>query len=253
MNYETIICEKKDHVAIIYFNRPEKLNAYNDVLMNELFQYLNEIQYDYDVRCVIITGTGNKAFCSGADIGLEAQSNPHQMRQFALITGACHKKIESFRTPVIMAINGYCLGGGNELILEADYRIASAKAKFGLPEVKLGMVASVSATQKLPKLVGKGQAGRLMYTGENISAEEALRIGLVEEVVPPEELMDSAMNFAQKIALRPPLAVEGIKRALRYGDAFDTEEFIDLKETEDAKEAYAAFLEKRPSGEFHRR
>jgi enoyl-CoA hydratase len=253
-SYEHILSERDGAVAVITLNRPNVLNALSIALLGELSSALLEIQRDESVRAVVITGAGEKAFAAGADIGeLNALPNAvagaHQARLGQGIT----RTIERLRAPVIMAVNGFALGGGCEIAMAGDIRIASENAKFGQPEVNLGIIPGYGGTQRTTRLLGKGMAMYLCLSGEMIDAREAHRIGLVEKVVPLPELMTEAKRLANVIASKAPLAIESCKRAIHGGahlsidDALELEAlaFGTLMDTVDFKEGTAAFLEKR--------
>jgi enoyl-CoA hydratase len=254
MPYELILIDREDNVAVLTVNRPDKYNALNDQVVAEISAALDQLEADDDVRALIITGAGDKAFISGADIGMlqafksspEAVSNSRWGQAVTL-------KIESLPKPVIAAINGYALGGGLELAMACDIRIAADTARLGQPEINLGLNPGYGGTQRLPRLVGKGMAKLLILSGDMIDAEEALRIGLVERVVPLAELMAETKALATKLAAKPPLALAACKEAINLGLEADLErglsieslEFGVLSTTEDYREGTSAFLEKR--------
>jgi enoyl-CoA hydratase len=254
MAYETILVERDGAISVITINRPKALNALNDAVMNELAAAMAELEADLSVRCVIITGAGERAFVAGADIG-----ELNQLTDQAAATAkakAGHRvthAIEHSRLPVIMAINGFALGGGLELAMAGDFRIASTTAKLGQPEVNLGIIAGFGGSQRLPRLVGQGMASYLLLTAEMIGPEEAKACNLVERVVPPDQLMPEAKRLAGLIASKGPLAIAATKRAIHKGLQMDlhrgldleAEEFGTIAVTADAKEGTAAFLEKR--------
>lgn len=255
--YKTLIYDKKDHIGILTVNRPDKLNALSRELTEELQKLLNEVEKDVDLRVLVITGAGDKAFVAGADINELVERDAVLGRDVSRFRQELFARIENLPVPVIAAVNGYALGGGLELALACNIRVASAKAQFGAPEVKLGIIPGDGGTQRLPRLVGLGRAMELVLTGDFIDALEAHRIGLVNRVVPHEELMDNVMMLAQKIASRPPLAVKYAKEAVNRSQEGDTPSGYALESylhalactTEDKKEGVAAFLEKR-KGEF---
>ena len=233
---------------------PSVLNALNTKLLGELSFALLELERNADIRAIIITGAGEKAFAAGADISelnaLEsAGAGADQMRMGQSVT----RQIERLRKPVIMAVNGFALGGGCEIAMSGDIRIASENAKFGQPEVSLGLMPGYGGSQRATRLVGKGMAMYLCLTGEMIDAHEALRVGLVEKVVPLAELMNEAKRIGNAIAAKAPLAIAATKRAINNGahlaidDALELEalEFGALISTQDFKEGTSAFLEKR--------
>lgn len=255
--YNTLIYEKKDNIGVLTVNRPDKLNALSNELTEELQHLLDEIEKDVDLRVVVITGAGDKAFVAGADINELIERDALQGRDVSRFRQALFARIENLPVPVIAAVNGYALGGGLELALACNIRIASEKAQFGAPEVKLGIIPGDGGTQRLPRLVGLGRAMELVLTGDFIDAQEAHRIGLVNRVVSPDELMESVMTLAKKIASRPPLAVKYAKEAVNRSQEGDTASGYALESylhalactTEDKKEGVAAFLEKR-KGKF---
>jgi len=255
--YKTLIYEKKDDIGILTVNRPDKMNAISNELTSELSSLLDELEKDDKLRVLVITGAGDKAFVAGADIQELVDRDARMGRRVSRERQEIFSRIENLPVPVIAAVNGYALGGGLELALACNIRICSEKAQFGAPEVKLGIIPGDGGTQRLPRLVGLGRAMEMILSGDFIDAQEAYRIGLVNRVVPPEELMKAAMELAQKIASRPPLAVRYAKEAVnrsQEGDAasgFALESYLHALTctTEDKKEGVAAFLEKR-KGKF---
>ena len=251
---QPIIVQRDGAVAILTLNRPSVLNALNAALLEILSQALKQLDSDASVRAIVITGAGSKAFAAGADIGeLNALRSPFQGATKARTGQAVTLQIERLTKPVIMAVNGFALGGGCELAMAGDMMIASDNAKFGQPEVNLGLIPGFGGSQRTTRLVGKGMAMYLCLTGETIDAQEALRIGLVQKVVPQAQLLDEAKRIANTIASKAPLAIEGCKRAINSGahlsiaDALELEavEFGALVGTNDFKEGTSAFLEKR--------
>jgi len=255
--YNTLIYEKKDDVGILTLNRPGKMNALSHELTVELERVLDEIEEDKSLRVLLITGAGEKAFVAGADINELVERDAIIGREVSRFRQELFSRIENMAIPVIAAVNGYTLGGGLELALACNIRIAAESAKFGAPEVKLGIIPGDGGTQRLPRLVGLGRAMEMILTGDFIDAREAFRIGLANAVVPDGELMETAMALAQKIASRPPLAVKYAKEAVnrsQEGDAvsgYALESYLHALSctTEDKKEGVAAFLEKR-KGQF---
>jgi len=252
--FEDVLVAVEEPVAIVTLNRPKVLNALRGVLLAELSAALMELDAHSGVRVVIMTGAGEKAFAAGADISeLNALGSAGAGADQARAGQALTRQIERMRTPVIMAINGYALGGGCELAMAGDIIIASENAKFGQPEVNLGLIPGYGGSQRTTRLLGKGMAMYLCLTGETIDAHEALRIGLVQKVVPAAGLLDEAKRIASTIAAKAPLAVAACKRVVNNGahlsidDALELEalEFGTLVDTEDIKEGTAAFLEKR--------
>ena len=254
MAYETLIIERSGAVATILLNRPKALNALNAAVLAELVQAFDELEADGGVRAVVITGSGEKAFAAGADIGeLNSLSDRKAATSKAKAGHEITARIEHSRLPVIMAINGFALGGGLELAMAGDIRIAATTAKLGQPEVNLGIIAGFGGSQRLPRLVGQGMASYLLLSGEMISADEAKQANLVEKVVPPDQLLAEAKRIAGVIAAKAPLAIAATKRAIHKGLQmdlhaaldFEAEEFGAIAMTADAKEGTAAFLAKR--------
>ncbi len=233
-------------IAILRMNRPEKLNAVTMETLDELERALDELDHDEKVRVIIITGSG-RAFCAGADVSDLLKLSPFDAMKYSMRFQRVAQRMESSLKPVIVAINGYCLGGGMEIALGADVRIACESAKLGQPEVNLGIMPGGGATQRLHKLVGRSKACRLMMTGDLIGAREAGEMGLVDEVVPDEELMNKAVDLALKLAEKPSLSLAAIKTALRSEKDFALESslFGLIFSTQDSREGVKAFLEKR--------
>jgi enoyl-CoA hydratase len=255
MEYDSILVAREAGIATITFNRPKVLNALTAATMRELSAAIDELDRDPDVRCIVLTGAGEKAFIAGADINeLRAISSAADGAAFARRGQATLFRIENLDKPVIAAINGYALGGGCELAMACDMRIAADSAKMGLPEINLGIIPGYGGTQRLPRLVGKGRAKWLILTGDMITAPEALRIGLVDMVVPAAELMDKARELARTLAAKAPLAVAWAKRSINIGSetdlatacAYEASQFGLVCGTEDRIEGTSAFLEKRP-------
>ncbi|KLU59035.1 putative enoyl-CoA hydratase echA8 [Peptococcaceae bacterium CEB3] len=251
--YENIVLERQEHIAILKINRPKSLNALNTVTLTELSQALAALAEDRTVRVIVLTGSGEKAFVAGADIAEMRGFNPQQARRFSLLGQGVMSLIESLPQPVIAAVNGFALGGGTELALACDFRLASDKAKFGQPEVTLGLLAGFGGTQRLPRLVGSGRAAELLFTGDTIDAEEAYRIGLVNHVYPSSDLLSEALALAGRIAVRGPIAVQLTKSAIQHGknmdlgsgQAYEAAVFAQTFSTADQTEGCSAFLEKR--------
>jgi enoyl-CoA hydratase len=254
MSFEDILTTIEEQIGIITFNRPNVLNALRSRLLEEVSGALLEMERDDRVRAIVITGAGEKAFAAGADISelnalATAGSGADQARKGQALT----RQIERLSKPVIMAINGFALGGGCEIAMAGDILIASDNAKFGQPEVNLGLIPGYGGSQRTTRLVGKGMAAYLCLTGEIIDAQEALRIGLVARVVPRSELLHEAKRVAGVIASKAPLAITACKRVINNGahlsidDALELEalEFGALVDTEDIREGTTAFLEKR--------
>jgi enoyl-CoA hydratase len=253
MPYQNLIFEKKDHIGTITFNRPRVLNALNRETMDELDALLSEARSDSDLRALILTGAGDKAFIAGADINELARQTPTSGRETSLHGQAVLHKLETLGKPSIAAINGFALGGGCEMALACSIRLASRTAKLGQPEVKLGIIPGYGGTQRLARLCGKGTSLELCLSGEMISAEEAQRIGLVNHVYEPGELRAAAQELAAKIAANAPLAVQLTMEAIERGPDMPQEQALFLEAalfgvscaTEDMREGTRAFLEKR--------
>jgi enoyl-CoA hydratase len=253
MTYQTLLFEIKDGIAFVTVNRPDKLNALNDQVMAELADAAGHIETERDIRGAIITGAGPKAFIAGADIGDLSRQGPFDGKARAMRGQAVLRRIETCGKPVIAAVNGYALGGGCELAMACHLRIASETAKFGQPEVKLGIAPGYGGTQRLPRLVGKGIALQLILTGEMIDAQEAYRIGLVNKVVPAAELATESEKLLRGILAMAPLAVrlcleavdQGCEMTLDEGLLLEANHFGLLAATNDMKEGTQAFLEKR--------
>jgi enoyl-CoA hydratase len=254
MTFEDIIVTLEEPVGIITFNRPSVLNALRTRLLKEVSSALAELERKDAIRAVIMTGTGEKAFAAGADISeLNALASAGPGAAQARSGQALTRQIERMSKPVIMAVNGFALGGGCELAMAGDIILAGENAKFGQPEVNLGLIPGYGGTARTTRRVGKGMASYLCLTGEIIDAREALRIGLVQRVVPASELMNEAKRVARLIASKAPLAIAACKRVINNGahlsidDALELEalEFGTLVDTEDIKEGTGAFLEKR--------
>ena len=253
MNFENLLYEKKDGIARITFNRPKVLNALNRKTVEELREALLDARDDNAVRVMILTGAGEKSFVAGADIGELAQRTPVDGKDFSLFGQSVFHLLETIGKPSICAINGFALGGGCELALCCTIRIASKAAKLGQPEVKLGIIPGYGGSQRLARLCGKGVAHELCLTGEMIAADEALRIGLVNHVYEPSELLPAAEALARKIIANAPLAVKYTIEAIERGTQMPLEEGLFLEATlfglscatEDMREGTKAFLEKR--------
>lgn len=250
---KTILYEKKENIGFLTINRPEKLNAISNELTKDLKQLFDELENDEELRVLIITGAGDKAFVAGADIKELVERDAITGRRVSRERQEIFSRIENLHVPSIAAVNGYALGGGLELALACSIRICSEKAQFGAPEVKLGIIPGDGGTQRLPRLIGLGRAMEMILTGDFIDAQEAYRIGLVNKVVPQEQLMEEAKELARKIASMPPLAVRFAKEAANRsmegsaaaGYALESTLHALTCTTEDKKEGVSAFLEKR--------
>ena len=253
MDYQNILCAVENGIATITINRPKALNALNLDTVTELKDAIEKIAVDKAVKVVVITGAGEKSFVAGADIKEMATKTPAEGREWGQFGQNVFTEIENMPQPVIAAINGFCLGGGCELSCACDIRYASENAKFGQPEVGLGITPGFGGTQRLTRVVGRGQAKELIYTGGMIGAEDAKAIGLVNKVVPQEELMPAVLKLAGKIAKNAPVAVQLSKAAINRGIncdvvtgiAYEAEVFGLCFSTNDQKEGMAAFIEKR--------
>ena len=254
-SYENLILEIQDRVGRVTINRPKVLNALNEKTVQEIHAVFSSLRDNADVGVVILTGAGEKAFVAGADINELAVMTPLQGEASSKLGQAALREIETLGKPVIAAINGFALGGGCELALACHMRFASENAKLGLPEVGLGIIPGYGGTQRMARLLGKGKALELICTGDRISAAEAERIGLVNKVVPADQLMATAEEMARKIMSRGPLAIRAAIEAVMRGSEMPLEEgqFLEaalfglLCASDDTKEGMAAFLEKRPA------
>ncbi|MGA2628140.1 MAG: enoyl-CoA hydratase-related protein [Candidatus Bathyarchaeia archaeon] len=250
MSYQNLLVTKEGAIGIVQLNRPKVLNALNFEIMSELVSGLEELDRDAAVNVIILTG-GERAFAAGADLAEMSQATPVDLllgRRFEL-----WDRIRKISKPIIAAVSGYCLGGGNELAMNCDIVVASESASFGQPEVNVGIIPGAGGTQRLPRAVGKYKAMEMILTGKSISADEAYRVGLVNHVVPPESLMEEAKKIATDIASKPPISIRSAKEAilkaqdttLEVGLEFERKAFYMLFATEDGKEGMKAFLEKR--------
>ena len=243
--YETIKYEVKENIGYITINRPKAMNALNSQVLEELQTLVDEIAEDKDLRAVILTGEG-RAFVAGADIVEMSKMNPVQAREFAIKGHGVMNSIENLRMPVIAAVNGFALGGGCELSMACDFRIASEKAKFGQPEVGLGLIPGFCGTQRLARLVGKGMAKYLIFTAGMIDAAEALRIGLVEKVVAPEELLPECEKIAKTaVAVAKDCINNGFNADMKTASQYEVNAFGISFASEDLVEGTTAFIEKR--------
>lgn len=249
--YEHLKTEERGQVAVMTISAPRSLNALNTTILNEIDEYLDEVE-NGNFRCLVITGDGEKSFVAGADISEMATLGAQQGETFGKHGADVFRRIETLPCPVIAAVNGFALGGGCELAMACDIRICSDNARFGQPEVGLGIIPGFSGTVRLARLVGMGMAKQLIYTGKPVKADEALRIGLVNAVVPQAELMDMAMELADQIAANAPLAVSAAKFCINTEYDMPAEEAIAFESrafglcfnTEDQKQGMKAFLEK---------
>jgi len=249
-----ILITKENGIGIVTVNRPESLNAMNKDVVIEFISKIEGLLSEEDIRVIIITGSGEKAFIAGADIKLMQKMNKSEAYEFANLGHKLANTIENSDKPVIAAVNGFALGGGSEIALACHIRVASDNAVFAQPEVKIGLLPGWGGTQRLPRIVGKGLANELIITGRNVTAQEALEIGLVNRVVSKEELINTCVDIAQLIIKNSPNAIsESIKlinlssgTELKNGLSKEAEEFSELFETEETTEGLTAFVEKRP-------
>jgi enoyl-CoA hydratase/carnithine racemase len=251
--YRTIKLKKKQHTAWITLDRPDKLNAINNVMLQELSEVIDNLEEDANVRCVVFTGEGEKAFSAGADLTELQKLTPEMATEVSVKGQQVFSKLEEMSKPVVAAINGYALGGGLELALACDFRLASNNAEFGCPETKLGFIPAWGATQRLPLAVGLSYAKWLIMLGDRIQADEAYKIGLVDKVVPLERLETEAEELAQRLCGYSPAALKYAKRAvnsvteslLRSGLKNETDFFAQLFSTKEARRTIEDFLDHR--------
>ena len=252
MEYKKLIIQDNGAVRVIKINNPEALNALNTAILKELDAAFTEVAEDNGILAVVLTGEG-RAFVAGADISEMKSKNAIEGEIFGKLGASVFRKIELLPKPVIAAVNGFALGGGCELAMSCDIRLASAKAKFGQPEVGLGITPGFSGTQRMPRLIGMGKAKERIYTADIIDVAEAYRIGLVNHVYEPEALMEEAMKMAEKIASKAPIAVKNSKEAINRGIQTDMDSAVAIEAylfglcfaSEDQKEGMTAFFEKR--------
>ncbi|WP_308589483.1 enoyl-CoA hydratase-related protein [uncultured Oscillibacter sp.] len=255
--YQTIHYEKQENIGIITIDRPEALNAINGAVIEDLEKAIAEVEQDGELGCLIVTGAG-RSFVAGADIGVQQPFDLTAGRNWGRRGSALMRRIEKLEIPTIAAVNGFALGGGCELAMACDIILASEKAKFGQPEVTLGITPGFSGTQRLPRRIGVAKAKELIFSGKVIKAEEAKDMGLVNAVFAPEELMNGALEMARSFAKNAPIAVKYSKACIDRGMQMDIDDGIALENemfgmcyaTEDQKEGMTAFLEKR-SATFH--
>lgn len=256
---KTVLLESKDGIGYITINRPEALNALSSQVLTDLNDVLDQVKASQDIQVVIVTGAGEKSFVAGADIKEMAQMTPIQAFDYMTYANDTFLKLENLRQPTIAAINGFALGGGMELALSTDIRIGNEKTRVGFPEVSLGIIPGFAGTQRMSRLIGLSRAKELIFTARHVLAEEALSMGIINKVVPNEELLAEAEKLAQSIIKNAPLAVEKAKHVLSVGYDLPLQHAIRLETeaeallfaTEDRSEGMGAFVEKRPA-EFKR-
>jgi len=253
MTYSTLLYEKADGVAKVTLNRPDKLNALNSTVYKELYDVFEAIENDPDVRVVILTGSGEKAFAAGSDVAEMQNMGPMEIQQFMGTIRKASDLIYNLTKPTIAAIHGYILGGGCELAMCCDMRIASEKAKFGQPEINLGLIPGAGGTQRLPRFIGAAKAKQMIFMGDQVDAVTALHWGLLNKIVPPEKVMEEAMDWARKIASKSGPVLAMAKMAINTGLDTDIGSGLSMEtkcnavcfSTYDRKEGMDAFLEKR--------
>lgn len=253
MEAELVLAEKKDKVLILTLNRPEVRNSFSFGMLRALKQRVEELRFDPDVRVVVITGAGDRAFCAGADLKERATYTEVMVREFIFTIRNLFTSIENLEKPVIAAVNGAAFGGGTELALACDIRIAADTASLGLTETRLAIIPGAGGTQRLPRLIGRGKAKELIFTGKRVPADEALSIGLVNKVVPADQLLDAALAMAGEICQAGPIAIaqakyainQGLETDINTGLAIESNAYWICIPTEDRLEGLAAFREKR--------
>lgn len=253
MNEKVLLVEEKDGIAVLTLNRPEVMNSFNFALLNSLKEQVDALKFNTNVRVVIITGVDRKAFCAGADLKERTTFDELQVKEFIFTIRNLFTSIEHLNKPVIAAINGVALGGGTELALACDIRIAAMNASMGLTETRLAIIPGAGGTQRLPRLIGRGKAKELIFTGRRVDAREALQIGLVNQIYDPESLLTECQKMAAMICETGPIAIEQAKYAINYGLETDLHTGLGIESnaywvtipTEDRLEGLAAFQEKR--------
>jgi len=253
MNADLLLAEETDGIVQLTLNRPQVMNSLNFALLQALREKIDAVRFRADIRVVIITGAGEKAFCAGADLKERATLAPEQVKEYIFTIRNLFTSIELLGKPVIVAVNGIALGGGTELALAGDIRIASMNATMGLTETRLAIIPGAGGTQRLPRLVGKGKAKELIFTGRRIDAREALEIGLVNKICAPDALLDECRSMAAMMCEAGPIALEQAKYAINYGMEVDMQTGMAIESnaywvcipTEDRLEGLAAFREKR--------
>ncbi len=253
MSYKNLLVEKKESIGWITFNRPQVLNALDAESRRELIDALDELEKDPEVRVVVLTGAGDRAFCAGADVRMFVDITPTQAKEYVQLAKAATRKIETLKKPVIAAVNGFAMGGGCEIALACDIVVAARNAKFGQTEINVGLIPGAGGTQRLPRIIGLRKAKELIFTGELLDANEALELGLVNRVVDFPDLVPAVQQIAQKLKEKSPLILrfakecvnKSIESNLQTGLALESELFSFCFSTEDQKEGVTAFLEKR--------
>jgi enoyl-CoA hydratase/carnithine racemase len=253
MEQPVVLEERTGQTLILTLNRPEVMNSFNFAMLRGLQEKIDALRFDPEIRVVIITGAGDKAFCAGADLKERATLSDIQVKEFIYTIRNLFTAVEYLPKPVIAAVNGVALGGGTELALACDIRIAASTATMGLTETRLAIIPGAGGTQRLPRLVGRGKAKELIFTGRRVGAEEALQIGLVNAVAAPEKLMDACLEMAAMICETGPIAIQQAKYAINYGLETDLHTGLAIESnaywitipTEDRLEGLAAFREKR--------
>jgi enoyl-CoA hydratase len=256
MNFETLVLEQREPgIHLLTLNRPQALNALSPLVIDELAAALGTLRNDMTTRVLLVTGAGEKAFVAGADIAAMTRMTPMEAREFAMKAMRLMRSFESAPFAVIALVNGYALGGGCELAMACDWIVAAESAQFGQPEVNLGICPGFGGTQRLPRLVGKAMALEMCITGRALKATEALRVGLINQIVAPGTLIERGMELARTIAAKGPLAVAQCKHLIQHGPDLDLENALRLEAdnfamlcaTEDKREGMTAFVEKRPA------
>lgn len=253
MDEQLIVEQRQNQVAVLTLNRPQVMNSFNFAMLRALKQRMEVLHFDPEVRVVIVTGAGEKAFCAGADLKERATLSESQVREFIFTIRNLFTFVELLNKPVIAAVNGIALGGGTELALACDLRIASTRATMGLTETRLAIIPGAGGTQRLPRLVGRGKAKELIFTGRRVDAQEALQIGLVNQICPPEKLLEESLAMAAMICATGPIAIQQAKYAINYGLETDLQTGLAIESnaywvtipTEDRVEGLTAFREKR--------
>lgn len=253
MEFKNTLYDKKNGIATITINRPQALNALNEETLREISSRLADARNDNDTKVIVITGAGDRAFCAGADLNVMKEATAYEGMHLSLVGQKLTLEIEEIEKPVIAAINGYALGGGLEVAMACDLRIASENAKLGQPEVNVGLIPGWGGTQRLPRFVGRGKAKELIFTGKSVDAKTAQNLGLVNKVVPLEQLKQTVQELASELMNKPPIAIEFTKQLinnseeinLKTGLTNEAQAFGVLASTEDFKEGVEAFLAKR--------